>query len=238
MPYELNPKLDLDALAKAYKIHQRIQIIDFITPKSADVMASVLENETAWALSYNDKKDSFDVSAAALRRLSQNGYNALFFTVYAQAMAEFCYLFERIKIPIHTKKQSKAAENRQKIADFMNKSTTLSALRHITGAPRIEFADVQATRYGAGHFLKQHTDHAPDQHRLAAYVLNLSRNWQADWGGQLQFIGPDGTVLEACLPTLGALNLFAVPQPHAVSFVPPYCPAKRHSITGWLRTYS
>ncbi len=238
MPYKLNPALDLDALALAFEKYQRLQIIDFVTPDSANAMATVLETETEWGLSYNGKNGSFDVPAKALRTLSQNDHNALFLDVYAQAMVEFRYLFERVKIAEKPSKQPKSAKNLQKIALFMNEPATLSALRRITGQPHIAFADAQATRYGAGHFLKQHTDHAPEQNRLAAYVLNLSRDWQADWGGQLQYIGPDGTVLETCMPKLGVLNLFAVPQPHAVSFVPPYCPAKRHSMTGWLRTHS
>ena len=37
------------------------------------------------------------------------------------------------------------------------------------------------------------------------------------------------------MPTFNALNLFAVPQLHSVSFVPPFAGALRFSVTGWLR---
>lgn len=235
LDFQINPTLNLDALAAAFRKHQRLQIIDFIMPECAELMASWLDVETAWSLSYNNLEKSFELSQKARAKLTQTEFNELFLGVYAQASVQFQYLFERHHLlQKTTKKQSKL----DTIGDFMNSSGCLAALRHITGHPNIDFADAQATRYGPGHFLKRHTDTAPEQNRLAAYVLNLSREWQADWGGQLQFIGADGRVVETCLPRLGALNLFAVPQPHAVSFVPPYCPAKRHSVTGWLRSHS
>jgi Rps23 Pro-64 3,4-dihydroxylase Tpa1-like proline 4-hydroxylase len=70
--------------------------------------------------------------------------------------------------------------------------------------------------------------------RRAAYVFNLTPRWQPDWGGQLQFIGPDGHVAEAWVPRFNALNVFAVPQPHAVSIVAPFAVGARYSVTGWL----
>jgi SM-20-related protein len=47
-----------------------------------------------------------------------------------------------------------------------------------------------------------------------AYVLNLTREWQPQWGGYLLFHDEDGDVIAGYKPRFDALNLFAVPQAH------------------------
>jgi Rps23 Pro-64 3,4-dihydroxylase Tpa1-like proline 4-hydroxylase len=42
-------------------------------------------------------------------------------------------------------------------------------------------------------------------------------------------------VIEGYMPRFNTLNLFAVPQHHAVSFVPPFAPQGRIAISGWFR---
>jgi len=56
-----------------------------------------------------------------------------------------------------------------------------------------------------------------------------------DWGGYLNFYDDDGDVIAGYRPRFNALNLFAVPQQHNVSFVPPFAAVARYAITGWFR---
>lgn len=91
------------------------------------------------------------------------------------------------------------------------------------------------TRYRRGHFLTLHDDLAEGKHRLAAYVLGLTPDWQADYGGQLQFLDHDGNVEEASIPGFNVLSVFKVPSLHQVTPVAAHVPHARLSITGWLR---
>jgi len=43
-------------------------------------------------------------------------------------------------------------------------------------------------------------------------------------------------VAEAYTPAFNALNIFKVPQPHAVSLVAPFAGGDRLAITGWVRS--
>jgi SM-20-related protein len=99
----------------------------------------------------------------------------------------------------------------------------------------IVFADAQATCYTSGDFLNKHDDSAPGKHRLAGYVLNLTPSWNPNWGGALQFYDSQDNCVDTLVPSYNALNVFRVPQPHAVSYLPPYASGKRLSITGWFR---
>jgi Rps23 Pro-64 3,4-dihydroxylase Tpa1-like proline 4-hydroxylase len=76
----------------------------------------------------------------------------------------------------------------------LNSRETLDFVRAVTGLPNIRWADGQATWFQPGHFLKAHTDEEAETGRLAAYVMNLSPTWDRDWGGFLQFFGPDDNV--------------------------------------------
>ena len=65
--------------------------------------------------------------------------------------------------------------------------------------------------------------------------FGLTRAWRPDWGGYLNFYDEDGDIVAGYRPRFNALNLFLVPQKHAVSYVPPFAPQARFAITGWFR---
>ena len=95
---------------------------------------------------------------------------------------------------------------------------------------------MQLTRYRAGHFLTAHDDWAEGLNRVAAYVFNLSADWNVDFGGLLQFIDANGHVQQAYTPRFNSLSLFKVPQLHSVSVVPAYVNRARFALTGWARS--
>jgi Rps23 Pro-64 3,4-dihydroxylase Tpa1-like proline 4-hydroxylase len=69
---------------------------------------------------------------------------------------------------------------------------------------------------------------------VAAYVISLTRNWNRNWGGHLAFFNERGDVEAAFLPSFNALNVFAVPQLHAVQMIAPFARGVRTSLTGWV----
>ena len=66
-------------------------------------------------------------------------------------------------------------------------------------------------------------------------MLNLSRDWRADDGGLLLFLGADGRVNDTLVPRYNTLSIFRVPQAHAVTLVAPWAASDRLAITGWMR---
>ena len=112
----------------------------------------------------------------------------------------------------------------------------LDLVREVTAIPELVKADAQATLYGPSHFLTQHNDsHMAEGWRIA-YVLNFTAEpWRPDWGGYLLFYDEEGDVIAGYRPRFNALNLFAVPMLHSVTYVPPFSPIGRYAITGWFR---
>jgi Rps23 Pro-64 3,4-dihydroxylase Tpa1-like proline 4-hydroxylase len=156
--------------------------------------------------------------------------------VHSVALDGFQYYYANVPIyDIYHQKQLPGNFLNQ-IVEFLNDPEFLDFVRLITDDESIEFADAQATRYGPGHFLTSHDDNVDGKNRRVAYVLSLSPEWRADWGGALQFFDSKGDIEHAYTPTYNALSLFRVPTNHSVGIVAPFAGAPRYSITGWLRS--
>lgn len=161
--------------------------------------------------------------------------DALAQAVHAQARAGFQFRYETIRVPDAEAERRASGTLLYDFARFLSDAPAIDFLRKVIGEGAITYADAQATAYGPGHFLTAHDDDVAGKNRKAAYVMNLSRGWSADWGGLLVFHSPGEARAEALVPSFNAINLFAVPQMHSVSVVVPWVPRRRYSITGWLR---
>lgn len=154
----------------------------------------------------------------------------------AQAADTFQYVFDLIRVSMDAEAGRPVDPALMNAYRFVNSAPFLDFVRELSGEPSAVYADMTASRYGPGHYLTAHDDAAPDQDRLFAYVLNLSPGWRSDWGGILMFLDEDDHVSEGYSPAFNALNIFRVPQPHAVSVVAPYARGLRTSLTGWIRS--
>jgi Rps23 Pro-64 3,4-dihydroxylase Tpa1-like proline 4-hydroxylase len=120
------------------------------------------------------------------------------------------------------------------VLEFLNSPPFLAFARALTGHAGLRRVNAQATRYRAGHFLKRHNDFNATEGRQFAYVINLTRRWEADWGGLLQFLDAERRVVESFSPRWNTLSLFRVPAEHCVSLIAPWAEADRLAITGWF----
>lgn len=230
----LDPGLDPAAHAARLRETGRAHVPGLLAPASAEALHAVLARGTPWSRSINIAGRGAEMPAARFEAAPPDEQQALFERIWAEARDGFQYLFDRFRIT-ETRATGGAVPAGLLAADDFLNGPFLEFVRALSGDDRGVFCDAQATRYLPGHFLTRHDDARGDHGRLFAYVLNLTPEWRADWGGQLQFIGPEGHVAEAFVPAWNALNLFRVPQDHAVSVVAPFAGGERLSITGWVR---
>lgn len=214
---------------------RRVHIPDILSIDSANEIYDCLSRQEKWNLVFQNDKKHTDIDADSLLRWNDSQKSDFDKIVFAQARDGFQYLNKNV--PIYDVYHSNLLPNHffNEIFEFLNGEEFLDFCRELTSEPDIGFADAQATCYSAGHFLNAHDDDVYGKDRVAAYVLNMTPEWNADWGGALQFIGKDGHIEEAFTPKFNALNVFKVPIKHSVSYVAPFAGASRFSITGWLR---
>jgi SM-20-related protein len=237
MNFSLAPRPDLEALRLRYQRCGRVHVRDVLEPTGAQNLLGCLLASDAWALVFNRDEQLYELDAAMRRTVGEVKLQQIAQAAHVEARYTFRYLYETIRVVEHQPEPDHPVPELKALAQFFNTEPFLQLARQMTGCVDIAFADCQATRYRAGHFLNPHDDNVAGKERVAAYVLNLTPTWAPAWGGQLQFLSEDGHVSEAFVPTFNALNLLRVPQRHLVSMVNPLadpaCP--RISVTGWLR---
>jgi hypothetical protein len=85
--------------------------------------------------------------------------------------------------------------------------------------------------YKSGDFLSTHTDHG----REVAFILNLSKDWKAEYGGLLNVYTEDG--IKTFVPKFNSLILLGLENGkglnHFVSEVSQHAPYPRIALTGW-----
>lgn len=227
---------DLAVLARQFAGDGRVRVPNILTDDFAANLHERLQSWTGWRLVTTLSGTHREFQSAGMEALDTARRTQFDALVHEAARAGFQYLFENC--PLYDLARAgelsdpvlKAALDTVRSEDFLNLART------ITGHEEISYVDAQATCFRPSHFLTAHDDDVPGKNRVAAYVLNLTPGWRADFGGQLQFLAEDGDVEEAYVPRFNTLSLFRVPADHAVSVVAPFAPGARYAITGWLRS--
>ena len=237
----INDALDLARWRTQLRRDGRVQVDDYLQADAARRLRGCLEHEVPWTLALRDADGARTIDHATYSALDDAALARLLAATAAGARdggdagdAGFRFAYDSYMMVSAYKEGRDPGLLLHRVLELFNSPAYIGFVRALTGDDRIRRANAQATRYRPGHFLRYHTDAESQEGRLYAYVLNLSHEWQADWGGLLQFIDEDGRVLDSFLPRWNTLSLFAVPAGHAVSLVAPWAARDRLAITGWL----
>ncbi|MEQ8404562.1 MAG: 2OG-Fe(II) oxygenase family protein [Oceanicaulis sp.] len=225
---------DLDAARDRFVRTGRTVIEPVLKAKDAETLHHAMATFSPWGLvtCVAGQHRTFDAAGMdVLDPAKRKEFDAL---VHAGAASGFQYLFENMALYELGRKGALDGVMRAAF-ELVRSQAFLDLARSVTGCEDISFSDCQLTRYRGGHFLTEHDDAVEGKARRAAYVLNMTPDWRADYGGQLQFLTDTGDVEEAFTPRFNRLALFKVPARHAVSCVAPFAPSARYAITGWLR---
>jgi SM-20-related protein len=232
----LAPRTDWDAMAAEFARRGHVVLAEALLPPIAEHWLQRIESWHEWALvtRIEGQHRSFDARGMAVLDLDKRiAFDEL---VARGARDGFQYLYERYPLYDLARTGHLADPVLTQVHALLHDPQFLALARRITGRPDIRYADGQITRYRRGHFLTLHDDRAEGMERVAAFVLNLTPRWAADFGGQLQFVDAQGQVEASVTPRFNALSLFAVPRPHLVGAVANFVDDARYALTGWFHT--
>ncbi len=239
MDFHLAPRSDDASLAQRYRSSGRAHVPALLAAPEAHALRDALLASARWQLVFNRGDQLYEFDRATQDGLGAERRAALMAAIHREGREAFQYVYENIRVPDRPGASigGSGEPALDAFAAFLNGDAFLAWARRTLGDDDIAYADCQATLFRSGHFLNEHDDDVRGKDRVAAYVFNLSPQWRPHWGGQLQFLGDDGHVAEAFVPTFNALNLLRVPQRHLVSAVTPLADpgVPRLSVTGWLR---
>ena len=233
--FEALPLERLNALAETYSRDGIVRVGGILREDVAAALHAQLRERTDWLQVFNSGDKLFELDRAVRSGLSSEKRAELDNAIYAGARAGFQYRYETIRVPDSTTERKGSSDLLVDVAQQMSAGATRDALRQITSAPEIEYADAQATAYSPGDFLTGHDDAFEGKNRRAAYVLSLTPAWRVEWGGLLMMHGSGADPAQAHMPLMNVMTLFRVGQMHSVSEVSKAAAYRRYSITGWLR---
>lgn len=231
----INESLPLADIRARLQRDGRVQIADYLQPDAAERLHACLADEVRWTLALRDGDASRVIDHDAYVALSEDALATLLRGVARGARGGgYRFAYDAYMMVTAYKEGRDPDLLLHRVLELFNSPQYLAFVQALTGDDGIRRVNAQATRYRPGHFLRYHTDIDSSEGRRFAYVLNLGREWNADWGGLLQFVDGDGRVVDTFLPRWNSLSLFRVPAGHAVSLVTPWADADRLAITGWL----
>ena len=232
----LDPRLQPAAYRPIFARYGRLHVPGFLRREHAQALESRIVKLRSWHRSVHMAAgENADIPVADWEALQPGELAEVEHSIHDRARQGFQYVFDTVRL-----RRGELDPGKEPVlaaaAKLVNSAGFLKFVRTLTGDDRAVSADAMLTRYLPGHFLTAHDDEAEGKTRLYAYVLNLTSQWRADWGGLLLFLGDEDHVEEGYVPAFNALNIFRVPQRHAVSFVTPFAEAPRLSVTGWIRS--
>lgn len=226
------------AACAAYARDGRVQVSDFLTPAMAEAVAEALVDRGQWHLSYGPNaqgvhyrrpisaENEQEAQAAMVERLRHRQGNTFgkIHDTYAPWSGE----------PVPTEPRALLAVNA--LMAIVSGPVFRNYLQVLCAEPALHLNLVRATRYRPGHFLSRHDDkiRLAGKTRALAFVLNLSRDWQADWGGLLLFENAAHQATQVMHPLWNSLSVFRVPQTHSVTQVAPWAQGSRLALSGWM----
>ena len=233
----INPALDIAAWRERLAGLGRIQVPDVLQPEAAERLHQCLADEVPWTLAIRDRDGARTLEHARYRGMSGGEVDALLAGAVDAAGqtgdAAFRFAYDSYMMVRAYQEGRDPGLLLHRVLELFNSPDYLAFARALAGDTGIRRINAQATRYRRGHFLRYHTDIDSHEGRRFAYVLNLTRRWQADWGGLLQFIDGEGRIVDTFQPRWNSMSVFAVPTGHAVSLVAPWAEEERLAITGW-----
>jgi len=222
----ISNELDVERYRRELAARGRVQVPGFLQDDAAVRLHDCLRNEVPWSTAERGRPD---VAAApgtdAEQRLQQQAW--------ARATQEFHFLYDRYLMLEALKEGRDPDLDLHTVLQFFNGPQFLEFIRWFSGDRTLNMVGAQATRYRPGQFLRLHDDKHAEEGRRYAYVLNLTRDWEPDWGGLLHFADAAGNVVDSYVPKWNSLSLFKVPAHHYVSLVAPWAREPRLAITGW-----
>lgn len=228
----LNPKLDLGAYRNEFSKTGRIRIRNALPPEIADRLSADMQQlpyklfcATGQGVAVIDPAEmvSWERSLQADLQKALNEAASR-----AEGFAYFGYrLTETFKDGVHDTPLGR-------FYNAIRSKQTMEAIQKVTNAKTFDNVFAQATEYRPGHYLTRHLDDPKGEHRKFAFVLGLTKKWDPDWGGLLQFFDDDGQPTDSLSPGYNTLDLFDVRHVHSVTYTTPFCQNPRHAVSGWF----
>ena len=234
--YDLfNRSLDSAAHAQALRDRGLVTISNFLPPATADRLHQHLQQDVAWDLAYSEQGRGRLLKAAQLAAMTPAQIRQAVDSAFREDEGDFRFIYNTMRVVESWQQREFAQHPLYDFAEAVHQPEYLDFLRTLTGHANIERLSVMAARYLPGHFLTPHDDDDTHEGREVTWILNLTRDWRAEWGGLLHLMDDEGReITQSFVPAFNTMILFKPPRWHFVSQVANFARQPRYTLTGWM----
>mgnify|MGYP001192239902 CR=1 FL=1 len=229
MEYNIDTFFNFDNIENyklRFKIKKKIQIKNILVDQVSEILYKHALIEKNWVLATGYDSIKFEkkinkqfekANNLQIKKIQDKFKNNHFSYIFHRSMNNVKPSFLEYILRKHM--------SSNEFIDYLNKITSLNLTKLNT---------LFLSKYKGGHFLSPHSD---KNNGKLAFVLNLTKDWKAQYGGILHFLDDSKLqIIDSFVPIFNNLIIFEVPEngiPHYVSHVVPYLKKERYSITGW-----
>ena len=229
----LNPKINLQLAGSKLKENKIVSINGFLNQDYANALYQTLLNDTPWSYAYFSGDTGGKISPNEILSLGFDQLKDKLNGIKKCGPSEYQFLYQTYMIVTAYLKGENKGHFLHKLLEMFNSEFFVGLMKAITACNDIIKIDAQATNFIKGGFIKEHNDADSIKGRRYAYVLSMTKDWVADWGGLLHFT-KQGQVTKTFVPAYNRLTIFEVPQTHYVSQVTTFAGENRFAVTGWM----
>ncbi len=229
----INPKINTQLANLKLQQNNIVSINGFLTADYAEALYNTLLSDTPWSYAYFSGDSGKKILPKDILAMDFEQLKNTLEQVKNCGPHEYQFLYQSYMIVTAYLAGENPGHFLHQLLEFFNSAPFIGLMKQITGCEEIIKIDAQATSFTRGSFIKEHNDADTEKGRRFAYVLSMTKDWLADWGGLLHFT-ENGQVTKSFVPAFNRLTIFEVPQKHFVSQVTSYAGENRFSITGWM----
>jgi SM-20-related protein len=242
-PFSLNPKLDVDKLAEAFRAAGRVRVREVLHSTCADELYQHLHRVARWQtfVVANEKRLGTPVQDVPLTPEEDAEIRGL---AYESARTRFASLYDATGLFSEDIEGSSEAVARgehsvlDSFRQFLASEAFMDFARRVTGHSDLARVEIQGTRFRPGHFVTFHSatrSADKSRKRRACFFFNLTPEWKPERGGMVEFRTREAAdVIEAYMPVFNALDIVSFPHGYWVSPVALFSPDPVISIAGRL----
>jgi len=224
----INKSFDVNNLKNIFENKKMLKIDNILNENFAEALYNSCILEKNWILASGIDKNKYEkkhmpqndkINQAQIKNVST-----------AFSNDQFSYVFYR----------SMNGENMNyyefTLRKILNSENFITLLNEITNLNLTKLNTLFMSKYISGNFLSTHSDKGNGR---LAFVINLSKNWKPQYGGNLHFLSEDRSeIIHTFVPGFNNLIIFHVPEnagiPHYVSHIAPFIKNQRYAISGWF----
>jgi Rps23 Pro-64 3,4-dihydroxylase Tpa1-like proline 4-hydroxylase len=223
----INSLPNINELSAKFTLNKRLKIDNFLEINFAESLYRYAFLEKNWVLASGIDKNKYEKKHAPqfdkINNLQIKNVNQAF------GKDQFSYAFYR---GMNSQSMSLFEFKLRKI---LNSDIFLNFLNKITHLELTQLTTMFMSKYNSGNFLSTHSDKGNGK---LAFVINLTKFWKPQYGGNLHFLNDSRTeIIDTFVPAFNNLVLFHVPEqngiPHYVGHVSPNVKYSRYAISGW-----